>query len=93
MYAIRSYYVFTFLLRRRSEAQIQKASNTPDHQVLEAARSGVMVSPNIKGNYQKSLMVGIFLPLLFLVIRQLLNNKITSIEDVEKITSLPVIVV
>ena len=28
--------VYTFLLRKRSEAQIQKASNTPDHQLLEA---------------------------------------------------------
>ncbi len=83
--------VYTFLLRRRSEAQIQKASNTPDHQVLEAARSGGMVSPNIKGNYQKALLAGLFIPLLFLIIRQLLNNKITSVEDVEKITGLPLV--
>ena len=83
--------VFTFLLRKRSEAQIQKASNTPDHQVLEAARSGGMVSPNIKGNYQKALFAGILLPLLFLVLRQLLNNKITTVEDVKKLTTIPII--
>ena len=70
-----------FLLRKRSEAQIQKASNTPDHQVLEKARSGGMVYPNTRGNYQKALMAGILIPLLLLVIKQILNNRITSVED------------
>ena len=83
--------VFTFLLRKRSEAQIQKASNTPDHQVLEAARSGGRVTPSLQSNFQKASMIGILLPLLFLVIRQLLNNKITSVEDVDKNSSLPII--
>ncbi len=83
--------VYTFLLRKHSEAQIQKASNTPDHQVLEAARNGGMVSPNIQGNYKKAFIIGLLLPLLFLVIRQLLDKKISSIEDVEKMTSYPVI--
>lgn len=83
--------VYTYLLRKRSEAQIQKASNTPDPQVLETARSVAMVSPNKKGNYQKALMIGVILPLLFMVLKQLLNNKIVSVEDVEKITDFPVI--
>lgn len=83
--------VYTFLLRKRSEAQIQKASNTPDHQVLEAARSGAMVSPDISGNYKKAFMLGLFFPLLFLVVKQLFNNKVTSLDDVEKITNLPIV--
>ncbi len=83
--------VYTFLLRKSSEAQIQKASNTPDHQVLEAARSGAMVSPDIAGNYKKAIMLGLFLPLLFLMVKQVLNNKVTSVEDVEKITNFPII--
>ncbi len=83
--------VYTYLLRKRSEAQIQKASNTADPQVLETARSVALVSPNKKGNYQKAFMIGVILPLIFMVLKQLLNNKIVSVEDVEKITNFPII--
>ncbi len=82
--------VFTFLLRKRSEAQIQKASNTPDHHVLEAARSGGRVSSSMQSNLQKSFIFALLIPLFLLVVRQLLNNRITSVEDVEKISSLPI---
>jgi len=81
--------VYTFLLRKLSESQIQKASNTPDHQVLEAARSAGVVLPNKPSNRKKALLIGLILPLLFIVVRQLLNNKVTSQEDVERISHLP----
>ena len=83
--------VYTFLLRKQSEAQIQKASNTPDHQVLESARYSGQVSPNKAGNQKKALLLGFIIPLAFLALRQLLNNKILDIEDIERITSLPVV--
>lgn len=83
--------VYTFLLRKRSESQIQKASNTSDHKVLESARYGGQVSPNTQGNRKKALMLGLFLPLAFIVLRQLLNRRIQGIEDIHKLTSLPVL--
>ncbi|TAJ06863.1 polysaccharide biosynthesis tyrosine autokinase [Marinilabiliaceae bacterium JC017] len=83
--------VYTFLLRKRSESQIQKASNTPDHQVLEAAKTSGLVSPNHAGNQQKALLIGFILPMAFIVLRQLLNNKVQTQDDVEKITGLPVL--
>jgi len=81
--------VYTFLLRKLSESQIQKASNTPDHQVLEGASSEGIVYPNKSANRKKAVLVGLVLPLIFIVIRQLLNNRIANQSDVEKITSLP----
>ncbi|MCU4165545.1 GumC family protein [Carboxylicivirga caseinilyticus] len=83
--------VYTFLLRKRSEAQIQKASNTPDHKVLEAAQSNGMIAPNVSGNYKNGLMIGLILPLAFIGLRQLLNNKILDEEDIKKITQSPII--
>ncbi|MDG5800561.1 polysaccharide biosynthesis tyrosine autokinase [Marinilabiliaceae bacterium ANBcel2] len=82
--------VYTFLLRKRSEAQIQKASNTPDHSVLEQARYTGQVSPTISADRQKALLVGLVLPLLFLVLRQLMNNRLSSPDEVERVTKLPV---
>lgn len=83
--------VYTFLLRKRSEAQIQKASNTPDHQVLESAKYMGQIAPDVDSNRQKALMVGILLPLAFIALKQLLNNKVIDQEDIEKITKLPII--
>ena len=83
--------VYTFLLRKQSEAQIQKASNTPDHQILESARYAGQVSPNKAGNKKKALLLGIIIPLILLALKQLLNNKIIDMDDVERITDLPVI--
>ncbi len=83
--------VYTFLLRKRSESQIQKASNTPDHQVLESAQNKGQVSPNVKGNRQKALLIGLLIPLAFIVIRQLLNTKVLDQEDIENVTDLPIL--
>ena len=83
--------VYTFLLRKRSESQIQKASNTSDHKVLESARFAGQVSPNTQGNRKKALMLGLLLPLAFIVLRQLLNRKIQGVEDINKLTGLPVL--
>ena len=83
--------VYTFLLRKRSESQIQKASNTADLKVLETARYAGQISPNTQASRKKAIMIGFVLPLGFIVLRQLLNRRIQGIEDVAKITSIPVI--
>ncbi|SFE51111.1 polysaccharide biosynthesis tyrosine autokinase [Thermophagus xiamenensis] len=83
--------VYTFLLRKRSEAQIQKASNTPDHTVLEMPRYAGMVSPQKSANRQKALFLGIFIPLAYIVLRQLINNKITTPDELEHLSSKPII--
>ncbi|MBI9061261.1 MAG: polysaccharide biosynthesis tyrosine autokinase [Marinilabiliaceae bacterium] len=83
--------VYTFLLRKRSEAQIQKASNTPDHQILEAARYSGQISPNTQGDQRKALLIGFIIPLIILALKQLLNNKIINAEDIERITPLPIL--
>jgi capsular exopolysaccharide synthesis family protein len=83
--------VYTFLLRKRSEAQIQKASNTPDHTVLEKARYAGQIYPIEASDRQKALLVGLFLPFFFLIGKQILNNKIGGTDDVERLTDLPII--
>ncbi|MGQ1890675.1 GumC family protein [Thermophagus sp. OGC60D27] len=83
--------VYTFLLRKRSEAQIQKASNTSDHSVLEAPRYSGMVYPQKSANRQKALFLGVFIPLAFIVLRQLLNNKITTPDELERLSTKPII--
>ncbi|MBE6339125.1 MAG: polysaccharide biosynthesis tyrosine autokinase [Bacteroidales bacterium] len=78
--------VFNFLMRKRSEAQIQKASNTPDHKILDKAKLNGIISPKVSFDFAIGLMAALALPLAFLIIRQLLDDKIRSEEDLEKLT-------
>ena len=83
--------VYTFLMRKRSESQIQKASNTSDHRIIDPASATGQISPNMKKNQTMALALAIILPLGFIVIRQLLDNKIRTQDDIKKITSYPIV--
>jgi len=84
--------LYTFLLERRAEAQIQKASNAPDHEIVDRARLGGLVTP-IPGNvYAIALSLALILPtLVLLLFSSVFQNVITCEEDVNLITKLPVI--
>jgi len=83
--------VYTYLLRKRSESQIQKASNTPDHRILDAASLVGQISPNSKKNQTMALALAIIIPLGFIVLSQLLDDKLRTEEDIKKITQLPIV--
>ena len=78
--------VFNFLMRKRSESQIQKASNTPDHKVLDKASISGIVSPNAKTTYILGILLALALPMAFLIIRQLVDDKIRNEEDLDNLT-------
>ncbi len=77
--------IFTFLLQKRSEAAIAYSSNFPDYEVLEPARqiTSKIIKPKVMMNYLLSFFLGVLLPTMFLIIRDLLNNKISSVYDIE----------
>lgn len=85
-----SYY--TMFLQKRAEAQILKASNTPDNNILDRART---TSVTNSGTQSKTtmlyLLIGILLPLVFVILKELLNNTIRTPKDVEKMSAFPLI--
>ncbi|MDY4521001.1 MAG: polysaccharide biosynthesis tyrosine autokinase [Bacteroidales bacterium] len=83
--------IFTFLMRKRSEAQIQRASNTSDHKLLDKACAAGIVSPNIKQNKMLGYAAAILLPLVLLVLRQVLDKKVRTVNDITKLTKYPLI--
>lgn len=83
--------LYTFLLQKRAEAQIQRASSTPDHKPLDSAMTTGVISPNIKKNQTLGFAAAIFLPIVFMLLRQILDSKIRTSNDVKKLTKLPVI--
>ena len=82
---------YTFLLQRISEAQIAKASNEPDSQVIEEASFFSQIAPKTRTLYALALSLGLIIPLLLLFLRDFFNTRILSQEDVEGLTELPIL--
>ncbi len=78
---------YTFFLQKRAEAEIQKASNTPDNTILDRARTISTVNSKTKrNNTSTALLLGLLIPLVLVVASELLNNKVRTAKDVEKIS-------
>jgi capsular exopolysaccharide synthesis family protein len=83
-----------YLTQRQYEAEIQKASNTPDNFIWEAPRQmgGAVNGGEIGKNYTYYFIIGLILPLCFVVLKEeILNFSITTKEECEKISGFPVI--
>jgi capsular exopolysaccharide synthesis family protein len=85
--------IYTFLLEKRAEAQIARASNTADYEVVDEAyyfRAGI-ISPRTKMNYIIAAFLGLLLPFIYIIVKDFFNNKVNEIKDIEQLTSLPII--
>ncbi len=83
--------LYTFLLQQRAEAQIQKASNQPDNELIDPARADINpVAPNKPIVFLFALLLGAGLPFLILLIRNTIHNTVSSEEDIKMITELPI---
>ena len=77
---------YTFFLQKRAEAEIQKASNTPDNQILDRARTTNVMNAKAKSKTTMMyLVIGLLIPMVLIVLSELLNNKIRSPKDVSKL--------
>ena len=84
---------YKYLMRRRAEAQILKASNTPDNEILDEARleRTRIIKPQTTMNYLVAIILGLLIPALFLFLKNFFKVTISDRKDVEKLTSFPVI--
>ncbi|MCD4736213.1 MAG: hypothetical protein K8R53_09235, partial [Bacteroidales bacterium] len=85
--------IFNYLQQKRSEAQITKASNEPDNEVIDRARNsaGAPIFPKKSLNYTIAIILGLILPIIYVLGKEYLNDKIIERKDVEHITNLPII--
>ncbi len=84
---------YKYLMQRRAEAQILRASNTPDNEVLDLARVDrtIIVSPRRSVNYLLALIIGLLIPALILFLKDFFNVAINDRKDVERLTKFPII--
>lgn len=85
--------IYNYMLEKRAEAKITKASNLPDNMIIEPARMVGLtpVSPDKKLNYALAVLLGLLLPFSYLLVQNSLNNKIETQDDIEKLTAEPLL--
>ena len=84
---------YKYLMQRRAEAQILRASNTPDNEILDEARleRTYKISPRSSMNYLIALLLGLLLPALYLFLKNFFNTTVSDRKDVERLTNYPII--
>lgn len=85
--------VYNYLLEKRAEAGIAKASNVPDNRTIDPAYAfnSSRIAPKERQNIMMALILGLLFPVGLLVVLDLLNNKIIDRRDIEKATDIPLI--
>lgn len=85
--------VYTYLLERRAEAGIAKASQITDNRIIDKAivHNSLQTKPKTMKNYLVAMLLGFMVPMSLIVIFDLFNNKIIGRHDIERLTKAPII--
>ncbi len=83
--------LFTFLLRKRSEAQIAKAALKPDIEIIEPPYYLGISSPSVIKTFVFSLFFALGFPGAFLFLVFFFDNKIHSVRDIKEISEAPIL--
>src|SRR5664279_863579 len=85
--------IYNYMLEKRAEAKITKASNLPDDIIIEPAKMVGFgpISPKKRINYLIAFILGMVVPFGYLMIRSVLNNKVETQDDIERLTDVPVL--
>ncbi len=82
---------YNYLMQKRAEAGIAMASNEPDHKIVDRARNAGVVAPNTRRNYTFAFVLGMGIPLGFIVLRNFLDNRIYDKKDVIDAVDFPIL--
>ena len=85
--------LYTFLLEKRAEAGITKASNVSKNKVLDRAiaQNAQQQTPKRSQNYLIALVLGLGIPGGIILLFEFFNNKIEDKKDIERNTNLSII--
>jgi len=85
--------VYNYLLEKKAEAGIAKASTVSDNRIIDFAESfnSALIGPKTRQNYVMGLMLGLLIPAILILLIDYMNNKIIDKKDIEKGTKAPII--
>ena len=80
------------LLEEKEKTAISRASTIENSQIVEKAYvSGTPIKPNRRSIQMIAILLGLIVPAGFLFAKEMLNDKVTTRFDVEKITGAPIL--
>jgi tyrosine-protein kinase Etk/Wzc len=83
--------LYTFLLEKRAEAQIQKASNMPDNEVIDPSEADFTpVKPKGKLIYLFAIVAGLGFPFLWILFADTNDKKVRDDDDIKELTDIPI---
>ena len=84
---------YSLFLSKRNEAGLIKAANVSDLQIIDKAMDtgGGKIGPNTQLNYVMALLIGSFVPLVFVFLLVFLDNKINNPKDINKLSPIPIL--
>jgi capsular exopolysaccharide synthesis family protein len=85
--------LYTYMMQKKAESAISLASNIPQVQIIDPARveASELVGPNLYKNIFFGFAFGLFIPFIFIFISDIFNTKIESVDEVEKLTKIPIL--
>ncbi len=84
--------LYKYLITKKEETAISLASTTSNSLIIdEAVASYTPVKPNKRAIQLIAIVIGLGLPALFIFLIEIMNDKITTRYDIEKITQTPII--
>jgi capsular exopolysaccharide family len=84
--------LYLFLLQKREETAINKAATSSNSRVIDPPQTDDKpVSPDKASIILSAIVLGLLIPGTRIVLKEVFNIKITAKEDVEQLTSMPVV--
>lgn len=84
--------IYVFLLQKREEAGLSLAATTANSRIIDApTTNNFPISPNKKSIYLAAIMLGLTLPVGLIYLKEIMNDKVVSRKDVEKVTNIPIL--
>lgn len=81
--------LYLYLLQKREETAISLAVTSPKAKVIDSAYPTGLVYPNKKTMMLMALLIGLLIPIGIIFLIDLLDNRIHSRQDIEKLTTIP----
>lgn len=83
--------IYTFLLQKREEIALQKTLATPTARLIDNPTGSGPVYPQTSSIYGLAAIIGLLIPALIIFLRRLVFPVFKDKEDLERVTSVPVL--
>lgn len=85
--------LYQFLMQKRVDAGILRASATVEDKILEPPfmESNQPVSPRATNNYILGFLLGVIIPFGYTKVKEAMNKKLNTKEDIQNSTSIPIL--